>query len=73
MLGIGEIIIILVVVVIVLFGGKKVVELARGMGKFTGEFKKGKMEVEKELEKIVKEKDDALESEPNNNDKKHES
>ena len=60
MLGIGEIIIILVVVVMVFFGGKKVVELARGMGRFTGEFKKGKMEVEKELEKIKEEKDEAF-------------
>ncbi len=63
MLGIGEILIILVVVVIVLFGGKKVVELARGMGKFTGEFKKGKMEIEEELEKIKKEKNEVFKSE----------
>lgn len=63
MLGIGEIIIILVVAVAVLFGGKKVVELARGMGRFTGEFKKGKMEVEEELEKIKKEKEEAFKPE----------
>lgn len=48
-LGLPEIIIILIVVVILFFGGRKVTELARGMGRFTGEFKKGKMEIEKEL------------------------
>ncbi len=63
MLGIGEILIILIVVVVVLFGGKKIVELARGMGKFTGEFQKGKMEIEEELEKIKKEKNEAFKSE----------
>lgn len=60
MIGIGEIIIIAVVLVIVLFGGKKIVEVARGMGKFTSEFKKGKMEAEEELEELKKEKDEAL-------------
>lgn len=55
MIGFVEIAIIVIVLVIVFFGGKKVVELARGLGKFTGEFKKGKMEVDKEIEKIKKE------------------
>lgn len=48
-LGLSEIVIILVVVIVLFFGGKKITELARGMGRFTGEFKKGKMEIEKEL------------------------
>jgi sec-independent protein translocase protein TatA len=55
MIGIDEIIIILVVAGIVFFGGKKISELGRALGRFTGEFKKGKMEVEKELKEIKKE------------------
>lgn len=66
MLGLGEIIIILVALTIFLFGGKKIVELGRSMGKFTGEFKKGKLEVEEELKKIQKEKDEILKTETNN-------
>ena len=52
-----EIIIILVVVAVLFFGGKKVTELGRSLGRFGGEFKKGKQEVEKELEAIEKEED----------------
>ena len=54
-LGFPEIIIILIAVVILFFGGKKLSELARGVGRFSGEFKKGKMEVEKELKEVEKE------------------
>ncbi len=44
---------ILAVVVIVLFGGaKKIPELARSMGKAMGEFKKGQVEIEKEVADI---------------------
>ena len=46
-LGLPEIVIILIGVVVLFFGGKKISELARGLGRFTGEFKKGKMEIEK--------------------------
>jgi len=48
-LGLPEIVIILIALVILFFGGKKITELARGIGRFTGEFKKGKMEIEKEI------------------------
>jgi len=48
-LGITEIIIILLAVGILLFGSKKIIELARSMGRFTGEFKKGKKEIEAEI------------------------
>ena len=54
-LGLPEIIIILVAVAVFFFGGKKLTEMARSLGKFSGEFKKGKMEVEKELKEISKE------------------
>ncbi|MCL4329690.1 MAG: twin-arginine translocase TatA/TatE family subunit [Candidatus Thermoplasmatota archaeon] len=41
---------IIIVVVLVLFGGaKKIPEFARSLGKATGEFSRGKMEIEKEI------------------------
>jgi len=56
MLGATEIIIILIAAGVIVFGGKKGVgEIARTLGKFTGEFKKGKKGVEKEINKIKKE------------------
>lgn len=54
-LGIPEIVIIGLAIVVLLFGGKKVVELARGLGRATGEFKKAKREVEDELAAGAKE------------------
>lgn len=53
-LGITEISII-VLVLLVLFGSSKIGEFGRALGRFTSEFKKGKMEAEKELEKVKKE------------------
>jgi len=47
-LGAGEIILI-VLVVLLLFGAKKIPELARGIGKGMGEFKKGLKDVENEI------------------------
>ena len=54
-LGLPEIVIILIALVILFFGGKKVAELARGLGRFTGEFKKGKTEIEKEIKEAERE------------------
>jgi len=54
-LGLPEIIILVVAAGILFFGGSKVSELGRALGRFTGEFKKGKMEVEKEIEEMKKE------------------
>jgi len=54
-LGIPEIVIILIVLVVLFFGGKKISELARGLGRFSGEFKKGRMEIEKEIKEVEKE------------------
>ena len=48
-LGIPEIIIIILAVGIVFFGGKKITELARSLGSASGEFKKAKRDVEREL------------------------
>ena len=54
-LGLPEIAIILILLAIFFFGGEKISELARGLGRFTGEFKKGKAEMEKEIKKAEKE------------------
>ena len=48
----SEWIILVVVVVVLLFGAKKLPELARSVGRATGEFQKGKVDVEKELKAI---------------------
>ncbi|MEM2154285.1 MAG: twin-arginine translocase TatA/TatE family subunit [Nitrososphaeria archaeon] len=42
---------VLIVVVVLLFGANKIPEIARAIGRATGEFQKGKMEIEKEIEK----------------------
>ncbi len=49
---------LIVVAIIILFGASKIPELARSLGKATGEFKKGQKEIERELtdvEKSIKE------------------
>lgn len=51
-LGAPEIIIIVLVVAVLFFGGNKIVDFARSLGRVTGEFKKGKQEVENELKEI---------------------
>ena len=47
-------IILIVVAIIVLFGASKIPELARSLGKATGEFKKAKSETERELKDVEK-------------------
>lgn len=54
-LGLPEIAIILVVLVIFFFGGERISDLAKGLGRFTGEFKKGRTEIEEEIKKAEKE------------------
>jgi len=44
-----EILIIIVLAVLFIFGAKKIPELAKTLGKAKGEFEKGKLEGEKEL------------------------
>lgn len=53
-LGTGEIILI-VLVVLLLFGGKKIPELMRGMGKGVRSFKDGMNEITDEINKPVDE------------------
>ena len=48
-LGIPELLILALAFGVLFFGSKKVTEFAHAMGRFTGEFKKGKKEVEDEL------------------------
>ena len=55
-LGTGEIIAI-VVVVLLLFGGKKIPELMRGLGKGVKSFKQGMNEVEDEIKKPLEDLD----------------
>jgi sec-independent protein translocase protein TatA len=54
--GGGELVIILVVVLL-MFGGRKIPELMRGLGKGIREFNDAKSNVTKELEEGMKEKD----------------
>ena len=53
-LGWGEIVII-ALVVLLFFGGKKIPELMRGLGKGVKSFKQGLNEVENEIKEIKKE------------------
>jgi sec-independent protein translocase protein TatA len=46
-------IVLIVLVIIILFGANKIPELARSLGKATGEFKKGKQDIDNELNDIV--------------------
>ena len=55
-LGPMEITIILLVVLL-LFGGKKLPELAKGLGKGIKEFKKAKQDVTEEINKVTENKD----------------
>ncbi len=49
--------ILIVIVVLLMFGGKKIPELMRGLGKGMREFKDAKDNVKNEIEEGIKEKD----------------
>ena len=57
MLGTGEII-ALVLVVLLLFGGRKIPELMRGLGKGVKSFKQGMNEIEEEIKKPLDDLDE---------------
>ncbi len=59
-LGTGEVILI-VAIILLLFGGRKIPELMRGLGKGVKSFKQGMNEVEDELKKPIEELDDKKE------------
>lgn len=50
----GQEVTLIVIAVILLFGAKKIPELARGLGKSVGEFKKAKQEFDNELAEAAK-------------------
>ena len=62
-LGTGELVLI-VLVVLLLFGGKKIPELMRGMGKGVRSFKDGMREVEDELNKPLDDAADNADNKP---------
>jgi len=53
--GLPEIAIIALIIVVFFFGAEKLSKLAKGLGRFTGEFKKGRAEVENEIKKVKNE------------------
>ncbi len=50
MFGGNEIVVVIVVAILLLFSGKKVPELMHSLGRAIGDFKKGRIEAEKEVE-----------------------
>lgn len=48
----GQEIIVIAIIILVLFGGKKIPELMRGLGKGVAEFKKGKAEIMDDLNDV---------------------
>jgi len=53
----GQEMIIILIVVLLLFGGRKIPELMRGLGKGIREFNDAKNNVKKEIEEGINEKD----------------
>ena len=51
-------IVIILVIVLVLFGGKKLPELAKGLGKGLREFKNASRDIKKEVESVVSEEEE---------------
>ena len=49
--------VIVLVVVLIIFGGKKIPELARGLGQGLREFKKATHEIKEEVENATKDSD----------------
>jgi len=58
MLGTWEIVMI-VLVILLLFGGKKLPELARGLGKGLREFKNASRDIKKEVNNVVDDIEDS--------------
>lgn len=46
---------VIVVLVVVLFGGNKIPELAKTIGRATGEFQKARMQIQKEIDQVQSE------------------
>ncbi len=48
-IGIPELVVIVLVFGLLFFGSGKILDFAKSLGRMTGEFKKGKRDIEKEL------------------------
>jgi sec-independent protein translocase protein TatA len=59
--GVPEMVII-VIAILILFGGRKIPEFMRGLGKGIREFNDAKSNVKKEIEEGMKEKDKSIEA-----------
>ena len=55
--GMEWIVTLAVILIVFLFGGKKLPELARGMGRFVADFRISKEQAEKELKTVIETKD----------------
>ena len=64
-LGTGEILVILIVILLI-FGGKKIPELARGLGKGLREFQKAKDDIGDSFKESVNEETNPNDAEKNN-------
>lgn len=53
-IGMPEIVVILIIIIL-LFGGKRIPELAKALGRATYEFKKAKESIKKEVDEITDE------------------
>lgn len=56
-IGVPELIVIVLAFGLLFFGSDKISDFARSIGRFTGEFRKGRLEMEEEIKKIGKETD----------------
>lgn len=54
-IGIELIVLLIIIAILLLFGPTKLPELARGIGKALGEFRRGKMEVERQISTELRE------------------
>lgn len=66
-IGVGEIVII-ALVILLLFGGKKIPELMKGLGKGVKSFKQGMSEVEEEINKVDEDIKKSVSDEPKKKD-----
>jgi sec-independent protein translocase protein TatA len=55
--GIEWVILLIIIAVLLLYGPKKLPELARGVGRALGEFRRGKMEIEREISSEISQLD----------------
>jgi sec-independent protein translocase protein TatA len=55
--GIEWVILLIIIAVLLLYGPKKLPELARGVGRALGEFRRGKMEIEREINSEISQLD----------------